>query len=322
MKKVLFALAALLTLAAGGADAALTAWAPADHSLALLVDVRRLMGSRDVRRTVASPGVAEQFAEVERVGLRIALIRELAVFQWDDHWYGVMLVEDAEALRKSLEQKSSDPAAKVAAERVAGATVYRLKRPPRKDGRHKRKELCLIFPGGDVVVLAKRVEVEAFLKCPKLDHEAAAKLADTDAEVWGEYHDRDNAKRSGRDDDDGPDVRLKHGSLMVRLTGAGRDNIEAVAVGVYHDPAGARSMSTALPGIMAFFTGLVFAEDPEGGDELVRALNTEVSGDRLMLSIKATPELVRRFLRAQESFFGGGKHAPAGAKVRRRHRGR
>lgn len=319
MKKVLSALAAILTFAAAGVDAALTAWAPADHSRVLLVDVRRLMGNRDIRRTVASPGVAERFAEVERFGLRVAFIRELAVFQWDDHWYGVMLAENAEALRKSLELSSSDPAAKVAAENVAGTTVYRLKRPPRKDGRHKRKELCLIFPGGDVVVLAKRVEVEAFLKCRKLDRAAAAKLADTDAEVWGEYHDRSDAKH---ENGDGADVRLKHGSLMLRLTGTDRAGIEAVAVGDYYDPAGAKSMSTALPGIMAFVTGLVFSEDPEGGDALVRALNTEVSGSRLMLSLKASPELVRRFLRAQESFFGGRKHAPAGAKGRRKHRGR
>lgn len=322
MKRVLAALAAMLTLAAGGADAKLTAWAPTDYSRVLLIDVRRILGNRDIQRTVASPGVAERFAEVERVGLRLAGIRELAVYQWDDHWYGVMIAENAAELQKSLELKSADPKAKIAAENVAGTTVYRLMRPPKKGDKHKKKELCLFFPGGDVVVLAKRVEVEAFLKCRKLDAAAAEKLADTDAEVWCEYCDRDNAKRDGGDDD-GPDVRMKHGTLMMRLAGTGRRDLEAVGVGEYHDPAGAVSMSTALPGIMAFFTGLMFADDPEGGDALVRALETEVAGDRLMLSMKVPEKLFRRLLRAVESFFGGNKHAPAGpAKAPRGNGGR
>ena len=296
MKKVLSTLAAILTLAAGGADAALTAWAPADYSELLLIDVRRLMCNRDVQRAIASPGVAERFAEVERAGLRIAGIRELAVLHWDDHWYGVMIVDGAAKLMLLLERHSADLASKIAGETVAGTRVYRLRRPPKKNGKHEKKELCLVFPGGDVVVLAKRVEVEAFLTCPRLDPAAAAQLADTDAELWYEHRGRDDAKGDDRKSD-GPDVRLKHGSLMLRLTGAAGRDLEITGVGEYYTPEGAKSMSTALPGILAFVIGLVFAEDQEGGDELVQRLNTRVDGNTLMLSMDVPEPLLGRFLR-------------------------
>ena len=56
-----------------------------------------------------------------------------------------------------------------------------------------------------------------------------------------------------------------------------------------------------------------FAEDPEGGDEFVRALHSEIRNGKLLLSLNAPEALLLRFLRAQEAFFGGRKHARGGA---------
>ena len=313
MKQALSALAALLVFAAAAADVALTGLAPADFSVAILVDVRRMLGNREIQRTVASRGVAGTFAEMERAGVRVARIRELAVFFWDNHWYGAMRVEDAAAIRRDLERKCADPASNIVAETVAGNRVYRLKRPAKKDGRQAKKELCLFFPGDGTVVLAKAVEVEKFLTCPRLSPKAAAQLADTDAEVWCEYRGGAAAKTPDEERDSGFDLKLTRGFLEIRLAGINRRQVEVTGVGEFSDPADAKSMGKTLPGILAFFAGLIFAEDPEGGDELVRALRSEVDGGELLLSLKASEELFLRFLRAQETFFGGKKYERSGA---------
>lgn len=319
MKRLPVVLAALLAFAAEAVDVGLTRLAPADYSAVILIDIRRMLGNRDVQRVMASRGAATRFSEVESVGLRIARIRELAVFLWDSHWYGVMRFEGAAELERELARRSADGKSKIAAEVVAGTRIYRLKRPPKPDGRHKTKELCLVFPGGETVVLAKAAEVANFLTCRRLDPAAAAQLADTDAEMWCEYRGKPAEKKPDEELDNVFDMRLKKGVLAIRLTGADRRRVDITGVGEFSDPAAARSMGTTLPGILAFLTGIVFAEDPEGGDELVRALRSEVKGGELLLSLSASEEMFRRFLRAEEAFLSEKKHGRGGARSPRRN---
>ena len=80
-------------------------------------------------------------------------------------------------------------------------------------------------------------------------------------------------------------------------------------------------MSMTLPGVLAFFAGLIFAEDPEGGDMVVRALRSEVNGRTMRISLDMSEELFRRFLKGLESFEGR-KNGVGGAagNVRRKKR--
>lgn len=315
MKKLFSALAAVLTLAAGAADAALTALAPADYKLALSVDVRRMLGNRDVQQTIAKPDLAKLFAEAERAGLRIARIRELTVFFWDNHWYGAMRMDDAGRLREILEKESAGKNAKIAAEDIDGKRVYRLKRPEEKRPRRRNKELCLVFWDADIVLIAKTAELRPFLSCPRLAPAEAARLADTDAEAWFSYRNRGAAKP--KDDSAGlVGMDLKNGDLELRLAGPSRRDVEIVGSADFGDPVTAKSMSMTLPGIMAFFLGLVLNDDPQTADRIVRALRTEVDGGGLLLKLEAPDEVVQRFLASLESFLGGKKRRHFGIKRR------
>jgi hypothetical protein len=316
MKKLFSALAAALTLAAGGADAALTALAPENYTAVFSIGVRQLLRNRELQRTAAKPGIAKFFDETERAGLWIARIRELEIFYWGDHWYGAMRVDDADRLRNDLERKAAAGTGIAAAERC-GKRLFRLKRPAEKNPRRRNKELCLVFWGGDVVVLAKTAEVEAFLKSARVDSAEAERLAANDAEVWCSYRRRRDAKP----DDDAAsiiDMNLKQGFLELRFVGDARRDVGIAGTADLGDRKTAKSMGMTLPGVLAFFMGLVLADDPATADRIVRALHTEVNGGELLLSMDVPEELLQRFLLALGSFFGDKQQA---AKVPTTKRG-
>ena len=296
MKRTLAALAAVFALAAGGADAALLALAPVDCTTVISVDVRRLRSNRDVRAMLGSPGMAKNFSQLERSGVRVADVESAAIFFWDNHWYGVLRVAGAEKIRAALEVRCARKSSGIEAATIAGRRVYRLKRAPRRDGRHLKKELCVtIFEDGAVLV-AKYIEVEKFLKAKRVGAAEAARLACNDAEAWL-FCRMDRLRRN----EDLEGFALKRASLELRLGGAERTALAVTGVVTFADPEKARTMSETLPGILAFFAGLVFSEDPEGGEQVVRALRSEVDGDTLRLSLELPEDLFRRFLRGWES---------------------
>ena len=313
MKKLFSALAAALTLAAAGADAALTALAPADYAAVFSIGVRRLLAHRDLQRTAAKPGIAKFFDETERAGMRLARIRELAVFYWGDHWYGAMRVDGAALLRKELELRSAVGDPVVAAAELGGRKIYRLKRPEKENPRHRNKELCLVFWDADVVVLAKTAELEEFLECARVDRTEAERLAANDAEVWCFYRRRSDAKLDG-DAAGVIDVNLKQGFLELRFAGESRRDVGIAGWADLGDRKTAESMGMTLPGVLAFFMGLVLADDPETADKIVRALRTEVDGGILHLSMHVPEELLQRFLKALETFCDDTKKSAAPEK--------
>ena len=302
MKKLFSAVSAALTLAAAGADAALTALAPAEYTAVFSIGVRRLLANRNLKQTAAKPGIAKFFAETEKAGLGIASIREVAVFYWGDHWYGAMLADDADTLRNELERRSAAADPGVAAAQLGGRRIYRLKRPENDNPRRRNKELCLVFFDGGVVLLAKTAELEAFLKCPRVNRAEAERLAANDAEVWCSYR----RSRDAKPDDDAAsivDMNLKQGFLELRFVGESRSDVGISGTADLGDQKTAESMSMTLPGVLAFFMGLVLADDPATADRIVRALRTEVDGGTLRFSMNVPEELLQRFLAALENFF-------------------
>lgn len=296
MRKTLAALAAVFALTAGGADAALLALAPADYTAVIWVEVRRLRGNRDIRAMLESPGTAKSFSQMERGGVRVADIESAAIFFWDNHWYGALRVADASPIRDTLERRCAEKNSGIEAVTIADRRVYRLKLAPRNDGRHVKKELCItVFEDGTVIV-AKYIEVEKFLKAARLDAAAAARFARNDAEAW--LFCRMNRLRKNEDLEA---FAIKRASLEMRLCGPERTALSMTGAITFANADKARTMSMTLPGILAIFAGLVFSEDPEGGDMVVRALRSEVDGDTLRLSLDMPEDLFRRFLRGWES---------------------
>ena len=303
MRKALVALAAAFALTVGAADAALLALAPAEYTAVISLDLRRLLGNRDFRKWSESPAVAESLSELARAGMRISGIRALAIFYWDDNWYGVLKPDPALRLREALERRCADPSSKITAETLAGRRVYLLRRPPTRGNRHKKKELCFTFFGDDTAVVAKFVELEKFLRVRRLDPAEVARLAARDADAWFvcRTHEGPGARR--KNGELGA-FGIKHGALELRLTGGEATAVALSGVLGFSKSSKAREMSMTLPAILAFFTGLVFAEDPEGGEQFVRALRSEVRGKTLRLSLDVSEDLFRRFLRGLESLSG------------------
>ena len=315
MKLVPTALAALCALTAAAGDAALLALTPAGYDTVIAADVPKLMGNRDVRALFDSPGMKKSFSELERAGVRVADLRALAVFSWDDCWYAAMRL-DAAKLRKFLELRCADPAANISAETVGNRRVYRLKRPVRPDGRHRKKELCLTVLDGDTALFAKFIELEKFLAAPRIGAPELSRLAAMDADLWIFCRKPDDPKKKSDSVFD-----VTEGSLELRLAGVESTALGIAGTGTFSDPEKARSMSMTLPGILAFFAGLIFAEDPGGGDMVVRALRSEVNGRTMRISLDMSEELFRRFLKGLESFEGrknGVGGAAGGVRQRKR----
>lgn len=305
MKKAFSILAAFLASAAVAADAALLKLTPKEYTAVISVDVRGLLKNPEFKKIAAKPGAVRSLSDAEKFGLRLDRVREMTVFNWDDCWYGVFRVEDADGLRKTLEaHRSSGTAPNVVTETVAGRQVYRFTDPKRQDARHRKKELCAAFPDDGTVVVAKAVELEKFLKAHRADAAETKRLAEKRAEVWVEYR-----RRSGKaSDDDGTfDARLKSVKAEIRLAGDAGRAVDIRGTAELVDRESAESMSMTLPGILSFFAGLVFSEDPDGGDMFVKALRSEARGNTLHFSLHVSEELSERLLRALENFFGGGK---------------
>ncbi len=300
--RALSLLAALFALTAGGADAALMASAPAGSSAVISIDVRGLLENPDVRKLAEKPGVVKLLSELENSGMRCTDVREIAVFNWDDCWFGLFRLNDADAFRRALEEhRKTGKAPLIVPETIGGRRIFRMRDPKRQSPKHIKKEMCVMFLDDGTVVLAKAVELDKFLKARRIDRTTVEKLAAKHSVVWLEYR-QQPGKGNEQRGDEVFDVRLKQGSLELKFDGAAKRDIDLSGTAEFVDPESAKSMSMTLPGIVSFFAGLIFSEDPEGGDMLVRALRSEVRGSTLHLSLHAGEELFLRFLRALENF--------------------
>lgn len=302
MRTALAMLAAFLALTAGAADAALLAYAPAGSSAVISIDVRGLLENPELRKLAAKPGAIKLLAEAEQTGMRFSDVRKIAVFNRDDCWYGLFRLENVGTFRNALDEhrKTGKPPL-IVPETAGGLRIFRLRNPKKQSPKHLKKEMCIAFLDDGTVVLAKAVELTKFLTAKRMDQAAVEKLSARRAEVWLEYRQQPgDGKRSGGGEVF--DTRLKQGSLELKFAGADKNELDLVGTAEFVDPESAKSMSMTLPGILSFFAGLIFSEDPDGGDMLVRALRSEVRGSTLHLSLHATEELCTRFLRALDNF--------------------
>ena len=280
MKKALSTLAAILALAAGAADAALLKLTPENCTAVISVDIRGLLENPEFKKIAAKPGTVQILSEAERLGVRLADIGELAVFNWDDNWYGVFRVENGVRLREELERRCAEQTPTVGRATVAGRPVYTLKQKTKgKNHRRRNKEICLLFVDDGAVLIAKTAELEKFLKTRRADATEIKRLAGNRAEAWAEY------RRNSGNTSDGEtfDARLKRGKVEIKLAGGNQGDIDICGTADFVDHESAESMGMTLPGVLAFFMGLVLADDPETADKIVRALRTEVDGGILHL---------------------------------------
>lgn len=301
LKKTLFALTAVWTVAAGAADPVLLKLTPAEYSAVVSFDLRRAMENRALREVVESPEIKGKVSIGEDSGLRVSDLSEAAVFHWDECWYGVFRLRSADRLRETLEKRAADNSGKVAKTKIAGAAVYILKQPGRKNPRRSNKELCVAFIDDGLVVLAKAAELEKFLKARRADVKTVSRLAGNPAEAWFLY-----IRRSGASPDDFSgifDSRLKQIALDIKLTGQDKSALELVGKADFSDGDSAKSMSMTVPGLAAILTGLVFSDDPEGGDKMVKALRCEVQGSSIRLSMRVDKEMLDRFFKGVKTFF-------------------
>ena len=307
MKKALSILAAFLASAAFAADAALLKLTPREYTAVISADVRGLLKNPEFGKIAAKPAAVGFLADAEKFGVRLDSIHEAAVFNWDDCWYGLFRIADADALRRKLEEhRNSGKTPNIVTETAAGRKVYRFRDPKRLDARHRKKELCTTFLDDGTVVVAKAVELEKFLKARRADAAETERLAGNRAEVWAEYRRRPG--KTSDDDDETFDARLKSARAEIMLAGDAKKAVEIRGAADLVDHESAESMSMTLPGLLSFFAGLVFSDDPEGGDMFVKALRSEARGNTLHFSLHASEELFARLLRALENFLGDGKN--------------
>ena len=297
LKTAFCALAALVALAAGAADAALLKLTPAKYTAVISLDLRRAAENRALRELLEAPE-SSTTPVLGETGVRLADIRELAVFNWDDHWYGAFILNSPGRFREDLERRCADGKREVVKANVAGRQVYALKKKNSgKNHRRRNKELCILFVDDDTVVIAKTAELAKFLAARREDAAERKRLADHPAAAWCVYRGENEVQKnaSGRD--------LKKLVLDLTLTGKDHGGLELAGTAELSDPESARSMAMTLPAMTAVTAGLIFSEDPEGGDLVVKALHCEAKGNSILISMKADESLFRRFLAALRSFF-------------------
>lgn len=307
MRKTLSVLAAACSaFVLAAEEAPLLSYAPREYSAVISVDLRRLRENPEIGKRFSAPGAVKLLAELERSGLDVGAVPALAVFYWSERWFCVMRVGDVARLCGELDRHCSGADPDATPLRVGKLRAYRInhRKKPGQSERKRGKELCVVIPGGGVVVVAKLAEVKDFLATPKLGDAYRREFGDRDAALWCEYRRRDAF--AGESDESGVvDMRLRQGSLTLAFFGADKRDVEINGVARFSDADSARSIGMTLPGVLAFFVGLVCSDDPGAGDAIVRALRCRTEGSTAYLSLRLPDGLFRRFAAGLDGLLGG-----------------
>ncbi len=291
MKKLLFALFAVGAFVLNAADTGLLKFAPAKYEVLVLADVPILLAHPDAQKQLADPGMVTQLAALKEVGLDIAALKSILVFYAEDQVGVAVRLESAAKFRSELDKSiTAGNGTQIAARQVNGRRIYRLTQ------RKRGEELDMVFVADDVIVAAEPEALEKYFTTSLVPADAAAKIAIPNVALWGMWRDLDPKPASDKDD-----IGLLTVMTTVNFSGAEGHDLDLAAVGVFRDAKAAARMGMMVPGWLSMGVGMVFGDDPQTGEELIKALKVETKENTLRLAMHLPESLLRRISAAAES---------------------
>lgn len=312
MKKLFSALLVVFACALYAADTGLLSYAPAKSDLLALADIQKILALPDVQKQLADPSVVKELAALDEIGIKLGSFKTLLVFHWDDRTGGALRIVDSGALREQLDKSvTGEKGAAVAARDVNGRRIYRITHAKSSD-----KALDMVFVADDVLFFCEVDDLDAYFAAEKMPAETAAKVAVPEVEFWACWNNPEPSP--AKPDPNDIDVR----SVMATLSFAGeaKHDLDIRAIGVLGDDKAAAKLGMQIPGFMSLGAGMLFGDDPQTGEKLIKALKCEVEGRTVKVALYLPEDLVKRLVSAAEAAFkdsdkadgaGDGKAAPA-----------
>ena len=292
MKKLLFALLAAGMCALNAADSDLLKFAPANYEVLVLADARKLLAHPDAQKRLADPEVVSQLAALKEVGLDIASLKSVMIFGSENEWGVAVRLESAARFRAELDKSiTAENGTAVAARQVNGRRIYRLSQ------RKRSEEADMVFVADDVIVAAEPDTLEKYFKATLLPAADLKKIQIPDAALWGMWRDL-NPKPAKENEDD---VGLLAVMGTLNFSGAEGHDLDLSCVAVFRTAKSAARMGMMIPGWLAMGAGMIFGDDPQTGDALIKALKSETKDNSLRLSMHLTEELMQRITAAAET---------------------
>lgn len=291
MKKLLFALFAVGAFVLNAADTGLLKFAPAKFEALVLADIPILLAHPDAQKQLADPGVVTQLAALKEVGLDISALKSVLVFYSEEQVGVAVRLESAAKLREELDKSiTAGDGTQIAARQVNGRRIYRLTQ------RKRGEEVDMVFVADDVIVAAEPEALEKYFKSSRVSAETAAKITIPDVALWGMWRDLNPAPAAGEGD-----IGLLTVMATVNFSGADGHDLDLGCVGVFRDSKSAARMGMMVPGWLSMGVGMVFGDDPQTGEAIIKALKTETHDNTLRLSMHLSEKLLRRISAAAES---------------------
>ena len=291
MKKLLFALFAVATFVLNAADTGLLKFAPEKFELLVLADIPRLLAHPDAQKQLADPDVVTQLAALKEVGLDISALKSVMIFYSEEQVGVAVRLESAAKLREELDKSiTAGDGTQIAARQVNGRRIYRLTK------RKRGEEVDMIFVADDVIVAAEPEALEKYFKSSRVSAETAAKISIPEVALWGMWRDLDPKPAAGEGD-----LGLLTVMATVNFSGAEGHDLDLACVGVFRDAKAAARMGMMVPGYLSMGVGMIFGDDPQTGEAIIKAFKCEPDDNKLRLSMHLPEELLRRISAAAET---------------------
>ena len=288
MKRILLVLSAVLSVALGAVDTGLLKMIPAKYDAAVLTDVSKLLKLPALKSVLEDEDVAGATAQLEQSGVKLSDIKEILVFVCGDNVGTVVKVSNGAKIREMFDASPNQDDFSVEAMQLNGRRIYRFTTKGKSE-----RPVCL-FISDELILGSDSVEhLEAFLAAPKLSAEEAKKLASgipSKVTFWGVWS---NPEPAPKPDEKGAAERIDRVMGTIDFTGKEMRDLDITAEILCGNENFAATLGMMIPGYISIGSGVVFADAPELGEELIKGFKAQPKGRTLKLSLYMSEKLVR-----------------------------
>lgn len=287
MKRLFFMLSAVLTLSLCAAEQSLFGHIATDYEFVAQFDLDRILQLPMVKAELAetikewekttefSPSDISSFVVVSSGGSETVMIK----------------VKDGEKLRKYLDSSPVDSFGSVAAMQVNGRRIYRL------NFTGKNESLICTFAGKDIVAVSEDAAgLERYFAVPKMAVAEAEKIfSGTQGAVFATcVRNFDDLKELGGE--------ITYGKFAVYFSEKESEFIKLALITGCSEEKFAQTLSIMVPSYVSIAGAMLFSNNPEQADKLLRGLKSSVNGKELTLSLTMDKAMAESLMKTLVGF--------------------
>lgn len=291
MKRVLLIMSVVLTAGLGAVDTGLLKQVPAKYEMAVLADVEKLLKLPAAKSVLEDEAVSGAASELSNAGVSLSDIKAVLGFYSGDAVGAVIKVANSGKIRELLDSSPAKDGLYVEAMALNGRRIYRFNATGRSE-----RPVCM-FIAGDLILAADSVEnLEKILAAAKLSADEAKRLASgipAGVALWGAWR---NPEPVPQPEDKAAAERVDAVRATLDFTGRELRDLDATADILCGSANFAAMLGMMIPGYLSIGSGVVFADAPELGEELIKGFKSTPEGKALKLRLHMSEKLVRHIV--------------------------